>query len=149
MKRAPDIFTAAVCGSLLLSLVFAQTTNSPSKKSPPRPKDYSFKVSASQVWTDTGLDLAPGDRIHIYGTVMACEGPRPSEKAHLPLPSAPGGALLAKLHGQSNPILASPDADIPIVEAGHLYLGVNGWTCHGTLPAKVHVEWRKTAEPQK
>ena len=145
MRRILVIQIAAVAGPLLASCLLAQT--SPSRNSPP-PKDYTFRVDASQVWTDTGLDLAPGDRVHIYGKVMACEGPRPSEKAHLPLPSAPGGALLVKLHGEAKPILASPDADLPIIDNSRLYLGINGWTCHGTLPATVHVEWHKRPEPQ-
>ena len=147
MKRNTVIHRAAVVVPLLAALLSAQTSN-PSAKPPTPRSDYTFKVAASQVWTDTGLDLERGDRVHIYGTVMACEGPKPSEKSHLPLPSAPGGALLAKLHGEAGPILASPDADLPIVDSSHLYLGVNGWTCHGTLTAKVHVTWRKRSQLQ-
>src|SRR5437868_3439406 len=111
MKRAGAL---CVVGSafLLVSLVLAQSSKTAPKKSAP-PQDYSFTVTASQVWTDTGLDLEAGDRVHVYGTVMACEGPTPSEKAHLPLPSAPGGSLLVKVHGESAPILASSDADLP------------------------------------
>ena len=111
MKRAGAL---CVVGSafLLVSLVLAQSSKTAPKKSAP-PQDYSFTVTASQVWTDTGLDLEAGDRVHVYGTVMACEGPTPSEKAHLPLPSAPGGSLLVKVHGETAPILASPDADLP------------------------------------
>jgi hypothetical protein len=144
MKRAGAL---CVAGSalLLVSSVLAQSSKTDPKKSAP-PQDYSFKVTASQVWTDTGLDLEAGDRVHVYGTVMACEGPTPSEKAHLPLPSAPGGSLLVKVHGETAPILASPDADLPILDPSHLYLGVNGWHCHGTIPAKVHVDWHKRPE---
>jgi hypothetical protein len=144
MKRAGAL---CVAGSalLLVSSVLAQSSKTDPKKSAP-PQDYSFKVTASQVWTDTGLDLEAGDRVHVYGTVMACEGPTPSEKAHLPLPSAPGGSLLVKVHAETAPILASPDADLPILDASHLYLGVNGWHCHGTIPAKVHVDWHKRPE---
>jgi hypothetical protein len=130
---------------LLVSLLFGQSSKTSPKKSEPQ-QDYSFTVSASQVWTDTGLDLEAGDRVHIYGTVMACEGATPSEKAHLPLPSAPGGSLLVKVHAETAPILASPDADLPILDPSHLYLGVNGWHCHGTIPAKVHVNWHKRAD---
>ena len=147
MRRTLMSPLAAVYVTLLASMTFAQVSKPPSGKTAPR-TDYTFNVTASQVWTDTGLDLEAGDRVHIYGTVMACEGPRPSEKAHLPLPSAPGGALLAKFHGEAGPILASPDADIPIIDVSHLYLGVNGWTCHGTLPARVHVEWHKHQQPK-
>src|ERR1700746_763187 len=95
MKRV-----AALCvvGSaiLLVSLVLAQSSQTAPKKSSPQ-QDYSFNVPASQVWMDTGLDLEAGDRVHVYGTVMACEGPTPSEKAYLPFPSAPRGALLVKV----------------------------------------------------
>jgi hypothetical protein len=144
MKRVGAL---CVVGSaiLLVSSVLAQSSKTDPKKSAP-PQDYSFNVTASQVWTDTGLDLEAGDRVHVYGTVMACEGPTPSEKAHLPLPSAPGGSLLVKVHAETAPILASPDADLPILDASHLYLGVNGWHCHGTIPAKVHVDWHKRPE---
>ena len=144
MKRAGALCFAG-SALLLVSLVLAQSPKTDPKKSAP-PQDYSFKVTASQVWTDTGLDLEAGDRVHVYGTVTACEGPTPSEKAHLPLPSAPGGSLLVKVHAETTPILASPDADLPILDASHLYLGVNGWHCHGTIPAKVHVDWHKRPE---
>ena len=120
-----------------------------SKPAAPKPQDYSYKVSTERVWTDTGLDFERGDRLHVYGAVVACEGQTPSEKAHLPLPSAPAGALLVKLHGEAGPILASPDADIPIVENARLYLGVNGWHCHGTITARVHVEWRSAQDSKQ
>jgi hypothetical protein len=145
MKRA-GAFWDAGSAFLLTALLFAQSSKTSPKKS--APQDYVFTVAASQVWTDTGLTLDAGDRVHIYGTVMACEGVTPREKAHLPMPSAPGGALLAKVHLEMAPILASPDADLPILNSSHLYLGVNGWHCHGTIPAKVHVEWHKRAEEE-
>jgi hypothetical protein len=131
----------AVFAVSFASTTLAQNSKTPSHKT--LPKDYSFTFEANQIWTDTGLDLDRGDRVHISGAVMACEGSSPSEKAHLPLPSAPGGALLAKLHAEATPILASPDADLPIVAPSHLYLGVNGWHCHGTISASVHVEWHE------
>ena len=40
------------------SSVFVQNANIPAQKS--LPKDYSFKFEASQIWTDTGLDLDRG-----------------------------------------------------------------------------------------
>jgi hypothetical protein len=98
------------------------------------PKNYSFTVEANQIWTDTGLDLDQGDRLHVSGAVIACEGPSPSEKAHLPLPSAPGGALLVKLHAEATPIPAAPDADLPIVGPSHLYLGAIAGTVTGPFP---------------
>jgi hypothetical protein len=114
---------------------------------PPAPssEDYSFKVDASQRLNDTGLDLKPGDLVRIYGGVIACGGRYPSEKKYLPLPSAKPGSLLARLHADADPIEATPDAEFPIVSPSHLYLGVNGINCSGTLPAKVHVD-RKSAK---
>ena len=132
---------------LLVASAFAQNAQAPPKKQ--SSKEYSFTVATEHVWTDTGLDLERGDRVHIYGQVVACEGQTPSEKAHLPLPSAPAGALLIKLHGEAGPILASPDADLPIIENSRLYLGINGWRCHGTIAAKVHVEWHQPKAPAK
>ena len=110
--------------------------------------DYRFQVPAGKVWTDTGLDLNPGDRIQIQGGILDCGSPAASEKAHLPLPSAPGGTLLAKLHAEEPPVSASPDADIPIVDPSHLYLGVNAWGCQGKTAATVHVV-RKEADRTK
>ena len=131
-------------GSLFILSALASTALAQNPKpAPPKPADYSFTISTERVWTDTGLDLEPGDRVHVFGAVVACEGQTPSEKAHLPLPSAPAGSLLLKLHGQAGPILASPDADMPIIENSRLYLGVNGWHCHGTIAAKVHVGWHQ------
>ena len=106
---------------LIVVLILTSTALAQNSKTPPHkslPKDYSFTVEANQVWTDTGLDLDRSDRIHVTGAVIACEGPSPSEKAH----------LLAKLHGEAPPILASPDADVPIIAPSHLYLGVNAVT---------------------
>jgi hypothetical protein len=141
MSLALALRLVAVLALPFTSPVLAQNSNTPAHKS--LPKDYSLTVKANQIWTDTGLDLDKGDRVHVSGAVIACEGPSPSEKAHVPLPSAPGGALLVKLHAEATPILASPDADLPILVPSHLYLGVNGWHCHGTIPARVHVEWHK------
>ena len=143
MDRNARISLTAAMILLLLSASVAQTESSASK---PKPADYSFTVTAERLWMDTGLDLEAGDRVHIYGTVLACEGSTRQEKAHLPVPSAPGGALLAKLHGEAKPIVATPDADLPVVDLSHLYLGINGWHCHGSLKARVHVEWHKRAD---
>ncbi|HST10322.1 MAG TPA: hypothetical protein VLL05_08085 [Terriglobales bacterium] len=126
----------------LVVFAFVALAQNP-KPAAPKRVDYSFTISTEHVWTDTGLDLEPGDRVHVYGAVVACEGQTLSEKAHLPLPSAPAGALLLKLHGEAGPILASPDADMPIIENSRLYMGVNGWHCHGTIAAKVHVTWHQ------
>jgi hypothetical protein len=142
MKPTTSALFLAVIILALASLIEAQNTQAPPTQ--PASKDYSFKVDASQPWNDTGLDLQPGDLVHIYAGMIACGGPYPSEKKYLPLPSAKGGSLLAKLHADATPVAATPDAELPITAPSHLYLGVNGINCSGTLTAKVHVE-RKSA----
>jgi hypothetical protein len=120
---------------LFVTILFAQQ--------PPtdQPKDYSFTVPAAKPWTDTGLDLARGQIVHVYGSVVSCGAVTPVEKHSLPLPSAPAGVLLAKVHLDAPPVNATPDAELPIIDPSHLYLGVNGSNCAGgTIPAKVHVE---------
>ena len=138
--RSTRVFAVAILA--LVPLVEAR--NPQARPTAPSSQDYSFKVDASQPWNDTGLDLNPGDLVHIYGGIIACGGTYPSEKKYLPLPSAKGGSLLAKLHADAAPVPATPDAELPIVSPSRLYLGVNGINCSGTLPAKVHVE-RKSA----
>ena len=145
MKRFDHVSHVLAMIPVLLLASSAQIKSAPRAA---KPSDYSFTVNAERLWTDTGLDFEAGDRVHIYGTVLACEGPTRREKAHLPVPSAAGGALLAKLHGEANPIVATPDADLPIIDPSHLYLGINGWHCHGSVKARVHVEWRKLAEKE-
>jgi hypothetical protein len=132
-------------GLVLVLISIVEARNPQARPTAASSQDYSFKVDASQPWNDTGLDLNPGDLVHIYGGTIACGGPYPSEKKYLPLPSAKGGSLLAKLHAEATPVLATPDAELPIVSPSHLYLGVNGINCSGALPAKVHVE-RKSAK---
>jgi hypothetical protein len=58
----------------------------------------------------------------------------------LPLPSGPAGALLAKLQPEAKPVVASPDAELPVIGSSRLYLGVNGWQCTGKLPARLRLE---------
>jgi hypothetical protein len=129
---------------ILAGSTFAQKPVAPSQDQ--RRQDYTFTVKAEQVWTDTGLDLGPGDRVHINGVILDCEGPMLDEKEHLAVPSAPGGALLAKLQPEEQPVSATPDADLAVVAPAHLYLGVNSGNCHGTVPVRVHVTWHQAAE---
>jgi hypothetical protein len=123
----------------MASSVAAQKSATPSK-TPIVGKDYRFDVDAQNVWLDTGLDIPKGDLVHVYGGVLDCGAPvSPSKNESLPLPSAPTGALLMKLHDDGKPVLASPDAEMPALDNSRLYLGINGGECTGKLPARVHV----------
>src|SRR5215469_2565432 len=98
----------------------------------PTPADFTFSVASTYVWTDTGLDLQPGDLLQISagteessapdrhalpaaqcdpgGTTAAASG------TTLPLPSAPMGALIAKLHPSSTGILIGAGSELRIEE---------------------------------
>lgn len=124
---------------LLATFPVAQTPSAPGVK-PAAPGNYSFQVLGKRVWNDTGLDLVRGQSVHVYSGTLTCSGPVPDEKDRLPLQSAPGGALLAKLHLDDDPVLATPDAQFPVLNNSHLYLRVNGGNCTGSLAARVRVE---------
>src|ERR1700757_2206451 len=100
-------------------------------------QDLTFQVPPSQTWVDTGLDLHPGDALKFSASasavVAASTGLPACEPAGLsgtgenakgqPLPSAPAGALLARLHGDSSaPILLGPTKELKIEDASHLLL---------------------------
>jgi hypothetical protein len=137
MRRTRIVWPAAF---LLLVVSYALARKPQTENSKPQlPKDHSFTIDAHRPWNDTGLDLHPGELVHIYAGVVACGAPAPGEKYALPLPSAPAGTLLVKLHAEADPVLASPDAEFPIMHPSHLLLGVNGTHCTGTISVSVHV----------
>ena len=47
---------------------------------------------------------------------------------------------LRSCNRKRKPVVASPDAQLPVIGSSHLYLGVNGGQCTGKLAARVHVE---------
>ncbi|HTS38648.1 MAG TPA: LssY C-terminal domain-containing protein [Candidatus Solibacter sp.] len=135
---------ALICGALLVGarLLAAQ--------------DLSFQIPTTQAWTDTGLDLQAGDVLNvsakapsldIAGADAAICDPKgtsgTSTTSGLPLPSAPAGALIARLHANgAAPVLIGSGTELRIDQASHLYLGVNmanSATCQGTFAVKVHV----------
>lgn len=134
-------FALLLAVTLATSSLLAQKSN-PSTN-PAATQDYSFKIPANHLWTDTGLDLHPGDRLHVSGAVTDCGTSMPPDKGHLLLPSAPAGALLAKVELAGPAMAASTDIDVPIINPSHLYLGVNGYQCSGAIPVKVRVERKK------
>jgi len=124
-------------------------------------QDFTYTISTTQVWTDTGLDLQAGemlqistlsaassvpDRHAVPGVAVGCDPKGVSGSAapgpELPLPTAAPGALIARLHAQgANPIAISASGELPITEPSHLFLGVNAAgtpPCQGSLTVKVH-----------
>ena len=71
-------------------------------------RDYSFTISTTQPWTDTGVDLQAGDVLQINsssGETCDPAGVSGGPGAGLPVVSAPAGALIARLQAQGVPVL--------------------------------------------
>lgn len=119
-------------------------------------QDFTFQVSASQGWTDTGLDLQPGDTVRISSSAassLAAANTRsaapPCDPAGLsgsvppsalPLPNEAPGALIAKLHAHGAvPVLVGNARELHVEEASHLFLGMNASAavCQGELTVRV------------
>ena len=114
------------------------------------------QVSPAQPWTDTGLDLQSGDVLEISATpspvpagsaLPACDAKGVTgnavRAADLPLPGAPAGALIGRLHAQgAAPVLVGASNELHVAESSHLMLGMNVSgtpLCQGGLAVKVHV----------
>ncbi len=114
--------------------------------------ELTIQVSPAQPWTDTGLDLQSGDVVKISAAAappassggLSCDPKGLSSVAQsgdLPLPSAPAGALIARLHAQDAlPMLVGASGELHIEEPSHLLLGMNvSWAppCQGDFSVKV------------
>lgn len=110
---------------------------------------FTFQVSTAQQWTDTGLNLQSGDTVEISSGAASSDDGTPAcdpkgvsaASADLPLPTAPAGALIARLHAQGAvPLLVGAGTELQIEEPSHLALGMNmagNAPCQGTLTVKV------------
>src|SRR5579864_3613214 len=140
--------SALVCAALLCaSIVIAQSGS-----------QSDFQVSPSSPWTDTGLDLKSGDVVqisakpgpavadrHALPGVPTCDakGTGVAGTADLPLPAAPAGALIGRLHAQgAAPVLIGAAQELRIEEPSHLFLGMNvngNQICQGIIEVRVVV----------
>jgi hypothetical protein len=136
----------------MLSIYFAQvwaqvTTNAQS---------VTVQVSAVQPWTDSGLDLEAGDVVQISTTAPLSQGgsgmpacnakgvaAASDQNAALPLPSAPAGALLVRLHASgTTPVLVGESNELHITDKSHLTFGMNmtgNPVCQGAFAVTLHV----------
>ena len=124
---------------VLAAAVFAQDTNPapPSMLEIPAGSDHlrlnlELSVSTKDAWVDTGLDLHAGEKIELETRVetglcdAAGSAAGSDQDRDLPLQSAPFGALIARFGPFGTvPLLVGRKAEFKIVEAGHLFLGVN------------------------
>jgi len=106
--------------------------------------DYTFDVSTTQAWTDTGVDLQTGDVLGITATsAKKCDplGVSGASTQGLPVANALPGALIAKLQAQGIPIAVGSSKEVNVDAAGHLFLGINAGDnppCKGSFSVKVH-----------
>jgi LssY C-terminus len=126
------------------SLITAQSAQTPAEST--------FRVSPTSSWTDTALDLQPGQKVTISAQAgstaqgAACDPAGASgssaNSANLPLPSASPGALIARLAQGAAPVLVGAHKELNIDTPSHLLLGINGSgpaTCEGGFKVSVEV----------
>ena len=91
-------------------------------------KDYSFTINASGDWVDTAISLQNGETVDISPATAGCatQTSASSGQQNLPLSSAPAGSLIAKLAQDATPMVVPANGKIQILQAGHLFLGLNG-----------------------
>jgi len=125
-------------------------------------QDFMFQISATRPWIDTGIDLESGDAIRIAATVAQSAGSvpgvplcnpgglsaAPAGVGVLPLPTAPAGALIARLEGEASaPVLLGTGTDLRIKQASHVLLGMNVSGppgCQGVVTIKLQKLSRST-----
>jgi hypothetical protein len=110
--------------------------------------DKKITISTSHDWTDTGIELAPGDvlRIAVDGGALSdsqhrCSaGPGTVSPDRLRINSAAPGALLARLAANAQPFPVVYSRNVSITDAGHLYLAPNDLdSCEPGIVVSVHV----------
>jgi hypothetical protein len=125
---------------LLAAMAWSQTAGAS--------QDFSYTITTSQLWTDTGLDLLTGDSVRISansGLPSGCDPKGVSGAAPdpgLPMASMPAGALIARLHAHgASPLLVASGTELHVEEPSHLFLGVNASgapPCAGAFFVQVH-----------
>jgi hypothetical protein len=115
------------------------------------PTDKTVEISPSEKWTDTGIDLHPGDVLLFSATATGSgndicdpQGVMGMTNAgQLPIESAMPGALLAKLQEKATSFqFIGAQRQLKVTEAGRLYLGANlggPASCSGKYSVKIHV----------
>ena len=118
----------------------APTTVAPTTSMAPttRKLAYELDVPGSSQWTDTGIDVAAGDRLAITGTgniqnSAAPAGPEGFARGWrdllraLPVNGAGGGALIGRIGDPAAavPFLVGASKELTVNSSGRLFLGIN------------------------
>src|SRR5579884_3023153 len=134
---------------LLLALAsFGQST--PTLTTTPqqqKPSTSTLTISTTTGWTDTGIDIHPGELIQVTATapnaqqpgskaISTCDpqGVSGSAASNLPVANAAPGALIGKINDSIFEV--GPAKDINAIQQGRLFLGVNSSgapPCRGTF----------------
>jgi hypothetical protein len=142
---------------LLCAFALAQSTaaQTPAPAQTPQ-KVHELDVSGNQPWTDTGLDLQPGQTVTITATgklqYMDGNSPGPQGAARgwrdliraMPVNSAGRGALIGRWGSDeaAQPFLVGASLQLPVRVTGRLFLGINGPsgdTANGSFHVKIEI----------
>jgi hypothetical protein len=106
---------------------FAALSFSASGQTGATPAQYSFSISDSQIWTDTGVDLAAGDSLSITAETKTLSDTNCSPAGFkviagnpgaIPLPASPPGALIAKTAEKADPVLVGNKGELKVDARG-------------------------------
>jgi len=134
------------CGIIVCLLFFCSLTLAAQNPNPATaPANYHLTIPASQAWTDSGVDLHPGDVVRFTATAGkgSCqpEGLTGAQSDGQPLPNVAPGALIGKL-GAATPFPVGSSKELTVNQAGRLYLGMNAGPkppCTGELSVALQV----------
>ncbi len=113
--------------------------------------DKTVEITPSQKWTDTQIDLHPGDLINVTASASdtsekGCNPQGLAEAAKsgkVPMESALPGALIAKTQEKATSyVFVGAERRLNVTEAGRLYLGANladKASCSGKFTVRIHV----------
>jgi LssY-like putative type I secretion system component LssY len=138
MKRWIQNFEVVAIASLAFCQGIAQTA------APAAGNDYSFNISSTHPWTDTGVDLQAGDVLNITASGSESCNPQGVSGAStqgLPVADALPGAVIAKLQAQATPVVIGSSKEVKVDAPGKLFLGINAGNappCKGNIAVKVH-----------
>lgn len=126
---------------LLLLLTLAMSAAAQTQGPTPEPQtSKELDIPGNQPWTDTGVDLQPGQTVTITatGTIQYLDGNSPGPQGagrswkdlirSMPVNSAGRGALIGRWGSDdaAQPFLIGPNLKLPVRVTGRLFLGING-----------------------
>ena len=131
-RRRPRLILVAA--AVIVVLALAGLFGLPALRGASAGSPIAQVVPAREQWTDTGLDLRPGQQIRITasGEISSLQGVRngPEGSSEDPygislLPTERHAALIAKVGDDGQPFLVGAGTSHRAADGGHLYLGVN------------------------